>query len=51
MAGVLSGRSLPLQRPILPSGTRRPVAVCRQGVQRGIPVSVMVVRRMDGGTS
>lgn len=51
MAGVLSGRAVPLQRPVLPGGARRPVAVHRQGVQRRVPVPVVVVWRVDGGVS
>lgn len=49
MAGVLSGRAVPVQGPVLPRGAGRPVAVRRQGVQRRFSVPVVVVRRVDGG--
>lgn len=48
VAGVLSGRAVPVQGPVLPRGPGRPVAVRRQRVQRRFSVPVVVVRRVDG---
>lgn len=48
MAGVVPGRSVPVQRSVLSRGAGRPVAVQREGVQRRVPFPSVVVRRMDG---
>lgn len=48
MVSVVPGRAVPMQRPVLPRGAGRPVAVQRQGVQRRFPVPPVVVRRVDG---
>lgn len=48
MARLMSWRAVLEQGPLLPSGARRSV-LQRRPVLGGVPVSTVVVRRMDGG--